>query len=380
MSTLAEQPAPSLPLQVKPATDHIFANNVRFLSMAAVVFSHCILVSFSTYGLNPAGWLVRCLRQPAMFNVIGFFLISGFLMGEGLTKRPPWEYLKRRFQRIFTPWLFWFSLYFALLLVVDVVCGRLGGIHTWRDGALRALNMLSFCMFSSVYWFVPNLLLALCILLACRRFLFDLRFGGVLLALSLFYGLNIYAHWIPVKNHSGALFGFIFYQWLGAWAARNFGAIQAWIARTSIAALLALTMLTGLAALLESTVLANIGNPSPMNVLRISNQAYSVFVVLAISKLRKPVSPRVVNVRATTFGVYLTHMIVLFLIMGVVKRTILHALTSHGWNTNLAVQICFLLGIFAVTYGASLALTKWLLSHSRLRWLVGAAPSSTITA
>lgn len=348
--------------------------------MAAVVFIHCVASLCAINGLSSLGWLERCLRQPVEFDIIGFFLISGFLMEEGLTRRPPGEYLKRRFQRILIPWLFWFSLLFALLLVHDGVHSRLAVIHTWQDGAMWALDMLYLCMFGSVYWFVPNLLLALCILLACKRFLFDLRFGGVLLALSLFYGLNIYAQWIPLQSHSGALFGFIFYQWLGAWVARNFGAIQAWIARTSMTSLLALAVLTGLAALLESTVLANIGNQNPMNILRISNQAYSILVVLAIFKLRKPVWPRIVNVRATTYGIYLTHVIVLFLMMGVVKRTILHALTSHGWNTNPVAQICFLLGVFVVVYGASLALTKWLLSHSRLRWLVGAAPSSTMAA
>jgi peptidoglycan/LPS O-acetylase OafA/YrhL len=375
MSTRAEQPTQFVPSRVIPATDHLFANNVRFLSMAAVVFVHCIDVSFSIDALSPTGWLIRCLRQPAEFDVIGFFLISGFLMEEGLTRRPAGEYLKRRFQRILTPWLFWLSLYFALLLVNDTARGRLG-VLTWQDSALWVIQRLHSCLFSSAYWFVPNLLFALCILLACRRFLFDLRLGSVLLALSLFYGLNIYAHWIPIQNHTGALFGFIFYQWLGALASRNSGAIQAWIARTSMTSLLALALLACLTALLESTVLARIGNPHPMNVLRISNQVYSIFVVLAISKLRKPVWPRIVNVRTTTFGIYLTHIIVLFFLMGIVKRTILQTLISHGWDTNPAAQICFLLGIFAVAYGASLALTKWQLSHPSLRWLAGAASSN----
>jgi hypothetical protein len=343
--------------------------------MAAVVFIHCLVASFAMDGLAPAGWLTRCLRQPAEFDIIGFFLISGFLMEEGLTRRPPAEYLKRRVRRIFTPWLFWYLLYFALLLVNDFRRGQLG-LLTGPDGALWAFHRLQSCLFSSAYWFVPNLLIALCILLACRRFLFDLRLGGLLLALSLFYGLNIHAHWIPVVNHTGALFGFIFYQWLGAWAARNFEAIQAWIARTSMASLLGLAVLTGLVALLESTVLAKVGNPSPMNVLRISNQAYSIFVVLAIFKLRKPVWPRAVNVRTTTFGIYLTHVIVLFLLMGVVKRTVFPVLAGHGLNTVPAAAICLLLGIFVLAYWVSFALTEWLLSHPRLGWLVGAPASN----
>jgi hypothetical protein len=331
-------------------------------------------VAFSIAGFSASEGLERGLRQPVSFDVIGFFLISGFLMEEGLTRRPPAEYLMRRMQRIFAPWLFWYLLFFAILLSNDALHGRLGPL-SWREEALFALHRLLYCLFSSAYWFVPNLLIALCVLLACRRFLFDRRLGGVLLALSLFYGLYLYTHWIPFQDHTEALFGFVFYLWLGGWAARNFAATHAWSTRISMPTLIAFGTLAGLAALVESGVLFAAGNPRPMNSLRICNQAYSIVLVLAIFKLRKPVWPRVVNVRVATFGIYLTHIIVLWPLTCIVRRLMGEAVAGRAWAGAAATGVCLSLGFFVVTYGCSFSLTRWLLNRPRLRWMVGASVS-----
>lgn len=357
------------PQQAKPVANYLFVSNIRFLSMAAVVLVHCIAAAFLLTGTSSVGWLARVMRQPVEFDVIGFFLISGFLLEEGLTRRRPSEYLSRRFQRIFLPWLVWFSLFCGIILANDAAHGRFR-FDSMRDLAPPILGVLRTGLHSP-YWFVPNLLFALCILVACKRFLFDLRMGCLLLALSVFYSLNIYAHWIPVADHSEALFGFIFYLWLGAWAARNFAAFQSWIERTSMLSLVALAALAGLAALLESSVLAAAGDPRPMNVLRLSNQAYSIAIVLVIFKLRSPIWPKVVNVRTTTFGIYLTHTIAVWLLTGVIKRPVLSSVAGLTGGAQAAISFCLALGIFAVVYGSSLAVTVRLLSHPRLRWMVG---------
>ncbi|MGB9405942.1 MAG: acyltransferase [Terracidiphilus sp.] len=376
-SAISSHPALPGSQQVKPVTNYLFVSNIRFLSMAAVVLVHCISWVFPTTGISQFGWLERIMRQPAEFDVIGFFLISGFLMEEGLTRWRPAEYLARRFRMIFVPWLAWFSLYCGMMLANDVAHGRLR-LDSMRGIVLAALKEMQYGLYSP-YWFVPNLLFALCILLACRRYLFDPRMGCILLMLSLFHGLNLHAHWVSAGNHNEALFGFIFYLWLGAWWARNFAAIHAWIARTSMPSLLALAGLAGLAALLESSVLAATRSPNPMNVLRISNQVYSIAVVLVIFKLRNPVWPRAVNVRTTTFGIYLTHTIVLWLLIAVAKRTMLGDVAGLTGGAQEAAAVCLALGGFAAMYGSSLALTRWLLVHPRLRWMVGNFASDSLT-
>jgi fucose 4-O-acetylase-like acetyltransferase len=367
--TSSLRPIPPGSQQEKSDANYLFVSNIRFLSMAAVVLVHCIGVSFSLAGISNVGWLARSMRQPVEFDVIGFFLISGFLLEEGLTRRRPSEYLLRRFQRIFLPWLAWFSLYCGMILANDAVDGKLR-LDSIRGLILPVCSVVRTGMLSP-YWFVPNLFFALGIFIACRRFLFDLRMGCFLLAMSLFCGVNLYAHWIPAADHSQALFGFIFYLWLGAWTARNFAAIHAWLERTSMLPMVALAVLAGAAALVESSVLAAAGNPKPMNILRISNQIYSIAVVLVLARLRKPIWPHALNVRTTTFGIYLSHTIAIWLLAPVIKRMISTSVAGLTEGAHVATALLLTLGSFAITYGGSLALTQWLLGRPRLCWLVG---------
>jgi hypothetical protein len=157
------------------------------------------------------------------------------------------------------------------------------------DGFRMIPGLVRIDLFSTAYWFVPNLMIAVSVLLLCRRFLYDPRLGCALLGLSLFYGVNAYSQWIPIQNHSEAFLGFAFYLWLGAWTAKHFAAFMAWIARIPLLALLVLAVLTGLAAFGEAEVLTDRG---AMNTLRISNQIYSVLAVLAIFKARGGLWPR----------------------------------------------------------------------------------------
>lgn len=116
-------------------------------------------------------------------------------MGDRLTNRQPSEYFVRRIRNILPPWLFWASLYSSTILVPFLVL-HLSRSNSFLYNILSVPVVLYICIFTSPYWFVPNLLFALWIILHCVRFLSDLRLGCILMACSLFYGLNMYAHWI----------------------------------------------------------------------------------------------------------------------------------------------------------------------------------------
>lgn len=356
--------------QARVAVDHLFVSNVRFLSMAAVVLLHCIGWAAGLAGMSPTDGFVRSLLQPFKFGTIGFFMISGFLMEESLTRRRPWEFLKRRLRRVAAPWAIWFLLCFTLLFASDALHARVR-IHSLRGGFLLIFHGLNNVLFSTPYWFIPNLLIALCVLLLCRRFRCDLRLGGVLLLLSLFYGFNAYAQWIPLRSHTEALLGFVFYLWLGGWGARNLKEIERWIGCVSMISLVAAAAVAGLVALRESDFLAEVVGSDSMNTLRISNQIYSVIIVLAIFKLSKAIWPSLVNVRTTTFGIYLIHTVVLLLLGGIVNHAILPPAVRAAWSLGPGIMVCLSLVVFAVTYGCSLGLTELLLKQSRLRWMVG---------
>jgi hypothetical protein len=240
-----------------------------------------------------------------------------------------------------------------------------------RYSILAALYVLYESISKSSYWFVPNLMVALCILLLCRRFLFDLRLGCALICMSLFYGLNMYAHWVPSRGHTEALFGFIFYLWLGAYAARNFSALQAFVARIPAPLLFSLAGLIGLVALFESSVLHAAGDPYAMSTLRVSNQLYSIVVALALFKVHKPVWPHALNVRSSTFGIYLTHMILMVFVVDFGMRMVFGSAVGPIAGSKAATATMLSLCSFLAIYAGSLALVGWLLRYPRLQWTVG---------
>src|SRR5690606_1487274 len=65
------------------------------------------------------------------------------------------------------------------------------------------------------YWFIINFLICTGILLALRKHLYSIFFGFVLLLITLTYSVNIYLEFFPPR-HTMAIFGFVFFLWLGA--------------------------------------------------------------------------------------------------------------------------------------------------------------------
>jgi hypothetical protein len=349
-------------------TNYIFVDNIRFISMAAVVAMHSTLGFGSLIGVDSN--LSVALIQPFKFGTIGFFLISGFLMGDGLTRRSPTEYMKRRLNTVFAPWSVWFTLFFGLLLIN-------GTLNSWSlshtPHALLRLAGARFlqALFGSAFWFVPNLLLSVGILLLCRRFLFDLRLGWAFLACSSFYSLNLYYGWLPMKSHTEALLGFVFYLWLGAWAARNFSHVETAVNRISSPCMIAAVIVTGIMAAKESFLLFENGSQDSLDTLRISNQLYSVAVVILVFKLHRSIAPLNIHVRATTFGVYLTHAIILACLLGGSKRIgLFHRIARRDWSGAASIAV-ILIASFLITYSLSLLATQFLLKRPRLSWTVG---------
>ena len=338
--------------------------------MAAIVAMHSLGGFAVLAGADPLDRFTISMLQPFKFGTIGFFLISGFLMGEGLTRRSASDYITRRVKTVLAPWFAWFSMYFVAYFAYGIADWHFpfGSLHQFIS---FALNRLHTTLFGTAYWFVPNLLLGVCILLLCRRFLYDLRLGGALLALSVSYGLNTHFNWLTIKGHTEALLGFVFYLWLGAWTARNIATFEKWMAGISLQAIIAVSVISCFAALHEATTLAAAGSQYALDTLRVSNQVYSVAVVLLIFKLRKSLAPPSLNVRATTFGIYLTHTIVLAFLLHAGKFANLPSLIGESGRVTGTALVALLVGAFFATYSLSLFRTECLLAHTHLRWAVG---------
>jgi len=339
--------------------------------MAAVVGLHCVCGFAILAGVNSERFLAG-LGQPFKFGTIGFFLISGFLMGEGLQRRSPVNYLSRRVRTILAPWTVWF-VSFIVLKLVWWFAKYPGLFCSFERRASFAMRTFHFCLFETAFWFVPNLLFAVSLVVFCRRFLDDLRFGYLLLAISLFYGLNIHAGWISLQSHTEALFGFAFYLWLGAWSARHRAALDRWLSSLSISKLVAVAGLTGLAGFGESSRIVLTGTTDAMNTLRISNQLYSVAVVLLIYKAKGQITPRFIDARSSTFGIYLSHTLVMSVLMSMSFHLHLPEFFGRPGRDYPAVASVYVLCGFLMTYFISLLLTRLLLTSRYLGWTVGGA-------
>ena len=332
--------------------------------MLAIVFLH----SVSAFGVvSPKSDLAVVLVTPFKFGTIGFFLISGFLLGERVDRRNPREYFMRRFNRLFFPWAFWFFTACALLVIAGM--GRLGpAMESWRAVVELTAAAAGTMLVDSSLWFVPNLLLCIAILLIFRRFLYHPGLGLGLLAANLVYAVNIYTLWFSPK-HSEALFGFVFYLWLGSYAAHHFERVSRWLQKTRTAVFVAAALISMCAAFAETRLLQSLGSPEPSSTLRVTNQIFSVCVVLVIAKIGRATWPRFLDVRRHTFGLYLAHPVALMFAM--------HAVAQIHLAASRLVAVADLEGIAAwlsaavAVYSACLATTIWLADRPALAWMVG---------
>jgi len=110
---VAAHPPAATKTSAKPVghSNYLFVNNVRFMSMLAIVWVHAETL-WGTSSQPTAHYLQLSLLQFLKFGTIGFFLISGFLMGEGVTRSSPATYFRRRVKAILLPWAFWGFIWF----------------------------------------------------------------------------------------------------------------------------------------------------------------------------------------------------------------------------------------------------------------------------
>jgi membrane-bound acyltransferase YfiQ involved in biofilm formation len=347
--------------------EYLFVDSVRFWSMIAIVGMHGQQV------FEPLGMLsphpVQVLSTPLKFGTIAFFLISGFLLGDRLRTCDPTTYLSRRVKRVFVPWMCWFLLFFAMHLYAF---HKSNGIPVTISLAEAQIvwGRIFYCLVDTAYWFVPNLLLGLCVLLVFRKSIYSLWLGAGLLAIDLFYVVNIYEEWMP-SRHTEAFLGFVFYLWLGSYVSGHLERLKSWLSGVSMYALVAMTALAALLAYGEAQILFHRRSLDPLNTLRLSNQVFSVLVVLLLVKIGGKTWPRFVDVRRETFGIYLCHTIVLGGAIHLASK-MAGTLAGSWWLTTHFGLVLVSLVAGGGTYGVSLGITKVLAGWRWTGWLVGA--------
>ncbi len=286
------------------------------------------------------------------FGVICFFMISGFLLARKIEVTSPVKYFKNRIYSTLFPYLFAFALIVLLFIFKTQI------LHQVSSYTVRSyiLNML----FESALWFLPNYWISLLVFLCFIRFLGKTSLGLIFLTITLIYTyFFVYSKY--EQSHVHALFAFIFYLWLGYIIGKKH--LQLYFQQLNVYVLLALCVTFYILSSWESILLYQHGSAEPMNILRISNQIYSVLMFITMVRLfKKPLQSRFVNPRKETFGIYLYHMLPLALLAFVIK-----IFTKFGVNTysdHTPIFMAWFIIKFIAIYISTLLIVKVLLKYN----------------
>ena len=121
--------------------------------------------------------------------------------------------------------------------------------------------------------------------------------------------------------------------------------------------------------LVEIHMLRGLRTGEEFNTLRLSNQIFSVMVVMLIVKCKTTLFPKALDVRAETFGIFLIHPILLQIFIAVRDRV--PDATMLRIRENGALLISLGLATFGTIYLLSLLLTKVLRRVPYLKWTIG---------
>jgi len=328
---------------------HARLNVIRFVAICSVVWGHCLLgLEKEVYG--NAGYQIAqaVLIQAGRVGTIMFFIVSGFLLFDKIERFTPLTYLRYRFHSVMLPWIIF------LLLLVFI---QLSFIITLNEFAMSnlphilklVLVLIKGSVFHAAYWFVPVAVFSSMMLIAFKQYIGKVWFGLVLAGLSLFYCINLYRGWLPV-SHTTAIFGYMFYLWLGAFVKMHISAVRRVLDRFSAPVMFFLFFTTFLVACAEGVNLTQLGCADAYASLRFSNAELSVILFAILLKSHRLGFIDRLQPQKTTYGIYLVHSLIIMLLVPYANRFV----ALHNVYPNLmqlaVVQVVFFISVFALTF------------------------------
>lgn len=337
-------------------SNYSFINFVRFISMIGVVWAH---IRFMPDNLNTEQFLAHLpnfmkmeyifFMQFFKFGVICFFLISGYLLGDKIQSSEPYQYFKRRFNVTAKPYI----VVVLIILVAESISFFL--VHGNRSGT-EFYALMKYLVLDGALWYLPNYLISLTVLLCCTKYIHKIWFGGILFLATLIYtALTVYNPAYEV-SHTSAIFGFVFYLWLGVYV-RQHNLINQ-IYKIKINWLILITLSLFVLSSIESYELLEKNNTQYFNVLRVMNQLYSISMFCLLVKIsQRGITFNFFNPRAETFGIYLYHSIFIIFFLPRMHSLLMKYLQVDIYNMSnylllflLYFLVCYLFTVFLVRF------------------------------
>lgn len=345
-----------------------FVDTIRGIAMVGIVFEHAADLGWVRYPDLYSTFIQASVLQVFKFTTIAFFLISGFLINYKFTEYTPVQYMRNRLKSTIAPWMLWLNV------LVLMNFAELWFNHR-RNAEAYPLpdNILGYLMTQyhqiitgTSFWFVLNFLICIALLLLFKKHLYKIGFGIFLGLTSLVYSINLYFDWF-VTQHTTAVFGFVFFLWLGVYLNKKYSQVMDFVNRTSFAWIGMVTFLLFLLADAETVYLKMNGVEDAYNTLRISNVLYSLsFFALLLKWGAIPIVNSVLEPRKTTYGIYLIHHIVITFAV----REILRPFQVDMQELNVYMASLYSFARFLLAYLITFLLVK-VIVRTRFKWSIG---------
>ncbi|QQL49413.1 acyltransferase family protein [Mucilaginibacter ginkgonis] len=351
-----------------PKRSYAFVDAIRCIAMISIVMEHATTLPSNIY--HPKSFtevvVLSTITQIGKFGTVCFFLLAGFLIGEKFTDYTPVQYLKRRLNSTFLPWLIWSGVFFLFLLGDDIFIAMRFN-HGQFDSTFGStiIDQLKLVYLHSSFWFIPNFLICITLLLIFKKWLYQRWLGAIFLLFTCLYAINIYYEVID-PLHSTAIFGFVFFLWLGAQFNKHLNALEAWMKKVPLGVWIALTLITLVLGVGESLILRNTNSADPYNTLRLSNILYSMSFFFMLFSIREFPFTKRLKPRETTYGIYLLQFILVYSIVPLVFPTLKHSAQSLSFPLVLAYLLARFIMVYALAWGIVTLLNK-----TRMKWLTG---------
>ncbi|SDH32734.1 Acyltransferase family protein [Pedobacter terrae] len=344
-----------------------FIDTMRFIAMIGIVMEH----SSPFLGLKLNTLHEQIIQTVSLqfikFGTIVFFILAGFLIGDKFNQYTTKQYLGRRLNTTFKPWIFWVTIFMVLFYIDQGVrylkhSDALGFTHPLE----YIFDRIHFIIVQTSFWFIINFMLCITILLVFRKYMYNLMFGAILGLLSLFYSVNLYYDWIPT-GHTTALLGFVFYLWLGVILHKYFDQYNEWITKQPFWLLFGATLITFIISCAETINLIHLGSNDSGNTLRFSNIIFSLVSFLVLYKYCNFEAIEKLKPRSMTFGIHLLHHILIIIFLPMILRPLKIVYANESvWN------LFFLqFAIFILIYASTYTIVYYIGRSKKWKWTVG---------
>jgi len=338
---------------------------VRVLAMTSIVWGHALFGWENLVFIKPGYQVIQAsLMQLGRIGTINFFIISGFFFNSKIQKFTVVSYLRYRLFSLIVPWLLFIS-FFVIIQLVQILTLKGLVFNSPSATAKLTLNLFNAAVFHAAFWFIPVSILSACLLIVFKKYINSVWFGILLVAITLFYCINLYYAWVSV-NHARSFLGYVLFMWLGIQLNRHLSYVKFFIEKLSNVVLIPAIILAFALACREGWVLKSMGCLDSFGSIRVSNIVLSILVFLGLLKTNNMGWIHTLKPHAYIYGVYLVHSIIMLCIMPHISKFTFEHNIFASMPTAFLLQLLVFAGVISVTYGIVVVIKK-----SPIRFIIG---------